>query len=417
MAVSRREFIRGGVSAFTIGFAAPAFLSDLARAQGARARNLVIVYLGGGNDALNTVVPYTDSFYFSRRPNIAVPAGQVLQIGSDSSGKPLGLHPRLTGLRDLFNSGRLAIVQRTGYLNSSRSHFQGKDIWDTANPSLTDSEGWLGRYLETVPLDPLSGWSATQELPRALLSRDVSVPAIPNAAGYAFSSFNAAEAANERAAATRIASHLPADRPHLSFVNTSAQAAFATIDRVASAAAYTGTVTYPNNGFALALRTVAEALVRGLGTRVFWVQTGGYDTHAGQGNAGAGAYANLMGTFGDGVAAFAEDLRRRGPWNDTLILQFSEFGRRVFENGSQGTDHGAAAVMMAAGGLVRGGMYGTAPSLDPNPANPTLENNGGDVRFETDFRSVYARVLDNWLGANSSAILGGDFRAGAPAIV
>ncbi len=417
MGVSRREFIRGGVSAFTIGFAAPAFLSDLARAQGASARNLVIVYLGGGNDALNTVVPYTDPFYFSRRPNIAVPAGQVLQIGSDSNGRPLGLHPRLTGLRDLFNSGRLAVVQRTGYLNSSRSHFQGKDIWDTANPTLSDSEGWLGRYLETVPLDPLSGWSATQELPRALLSREVSVPAIPNAAGYAFSSFNAAEAANERAAATRIASHLSTDRPHLSFVNTSAQAAFATIDRVASASVYTGAVAYPNNGFALALRTVAEALVRGIGTRVFWVQTGGYDTHAGQGNAGVGAYANLMGTFGDGVAAFAEDLRRRGPWNDTLILQFSEFGRRVFENGSQGTDHGAAAVMMAAGGLVRGGLYGTAPSLDPNPANPTLENNGGDVRFETDFRSVYARVLDNWLGANSAAVLGGDFRNGAPAIV
>ena len=417
MAVSRREFIRGGVSAFTIGFAAPAFLSDLARAQGASARNLVIVYLGGGNDALNTVVPYTDPFYVSRRPNIFVPAGQVLQIGSDSSGKPLGLHPRLTGLRDLYNSGRLAIVQRTGYLNSSRSHFQGKDIWDTANPSLTDSEGWLGRYLETVPLDPLSGWSTTQELPRALMSREVSVPSIPNAASYAFSSFNPAEAVNERATATRIASHMPVDKPHLAFVNTSAQAAFATIDRVASAAVYTGAVTYPNNGFALALRTVAEALVRGIGTRVFWVQTGGFDTHAGQGNAGGGTYANLMGAFGDGVAAFAEDLRRRGPWNDTLILQFSEFGRRVFENGSQGTDHGAAAVMMAAGGLVRGGLYGTAPSLDPNPANPTLENNGGDVRFETDFRSVYARVLDNWLGANSAAILGGDFRSGAPAIV
>jgi len=417
MAVSRREFIRGGVSAFTIGFAAPAFLSDLARAQGASARNLVIVYLGGGNDALNTVVPYTDPFYFSRRPNIAVPAGQVLQIGSDSSGRPLGLHPRLTGLRDLYNSGRLAIVQRTGYLNSSRSHFQGKDIWDTANPTLTDSEGWLGRYLETVPLDPLSGWSTTQELPRALMSREVSVPSIPSAATYAFSSFNPAEAINERATATRIASHLPVDRPHLAFVNTSAQAAFATIDRVSSASVYTGTVAYPNNGFALAMRTVAEALVRGIGTRVFWVQTGGFDTHAGEGNAGGGGYANLMGTFGDGIAAFAEDLRRRGPWNDTLILQFSEFGRRVFENGSQGTDHGAAAVMMAAGGLIRGGLYGTAPSLDPNPANPTLENNGGDVRFETDFRSVYARVLDNWLGANSAAVLGGDFRSGAPAIV
>jgi uncharacterized protein (DUF1501 family) len=417
MPVSRREFIRGGVSAFTVGFAAPAFLSDLARAQGARARNLVIVYLGGGNDALNTVVPYLDPFYYSRRPNISIPAGQVLQIGADSSGKALGLHPRLTGLRDLYNTGRLAIVQRTGYLNSSRSHFQGKDIWDTANPALTESEGWLGRYLETVPLDPLSGWSATQELPRALMSREVSVPSIPNAATYAFSSFNASEAANERAAATRIASHLPAEKPHLAFVNSSAQAAFATIDRVASASVYTGTVAYPNNGFALALRTVAEALVRGIGTRVFWVQTGGYDTHSAQGNQGVGAYANLMGTFGDGLAAFVEDLRRRGPWNDTLVLQFSEFGRRVFENGSQGTDHGAAAVMMATGGLVRGGLYGTAPSLDPNPANPTLENNGGDVRHETDFRSVYARVIDNWLGASSTAILAGDFRNGAPAII
>jgi uncharacterized protein (DUF1501 family) len=417
MAVSRREFIRGGVSAFTVGFAAPAFLSDLAQAQGARARNLVIVYLGGGNDALNTVVPYLDPFYYSRRPNISIPPGQVLQIGADSSGRALGLHPRLGGLRDLYNSGRLAIVQRTGYANSSRSHFQGKDIWDTANPTLTESEGWLGRYLETVPLDPLSGWSTTQELPRALMSREVSVPSIPNAAGYAFSSFNAAEAANERAAATRIASHLPDDKPHLSFVNHSAQAAFATIDRVASASIYTGTVAYQNNGFALALRTVAEALARGIGTRVFWVQVGGFDTHSAQGNQGVGAYANLMGTFGDGVAAFAEDLRRRGPWNDTLVLQFSEFGRRVFENGSQGTDHGAAAVMMAMGGLVRGGIYGTAPSLDPNPANATLENNGGDVHYETDFRSVYATVIDNWLGASSTSILGGDFRNGAPAIV
>lgn len=417
MAVSRREFIRGGVSAFTIGFAAPAFLSDLAQAQGARARNLVVVYLGGGNDALSTLVPYQDPFYYSRRPNIAIPAGQVLQIGADSSGRALGLHPRLGGLRDLFNSGRLAIVQRTGYANSSRSHFQGKDIWDTANPALSTTEGWLGRYLETVPADPLSGWSATQELPRALMSRDVSVPAIPNAGAYSFSSFNAAEAANERATATRMASHVPVSRPHLSFVNQSAQAAFATIDRVVAASVYTGTVAYQNNGFALALRTVAEALVRGVGTRVFWVQTGGYDTHAGQGLLGAGTYGNLMGVFGDGIAAFSEDLRRRGPWNDTLVLQFSEFGRRVFENGSQGTDHGAGAVMMATGGLVRGGIYGTAASLDPNPANQTLENNGGDVRYETDFRSVYARVLDGWLGANSTAILGGDFRTGAPAII
>ena len=124
--VTRREFIRDGVAAFTISFAAPAFLVDIARAQGAVSRNLVIIYLAGGNDALNTLVPYTDPFYYSRRPNIWMPAGQVLQIGSDSSDKPLGLHPRLTGLQTIFNQGHLAIVQRSGYQNSSRSHFQGR---------------------------------------------------------------------------------------------------------------------------------------------------------------------------------------------------------------------------------------------------------------------------------------------------
>ena len=418
MAVTRRDFIRGGVAAFTVSFAAPSFLGDIARAQGARSRSLVVLYLSGGNDALNTVVPYLDPFYYSRRPAISVPAGSVLQIGTDAGGRALGLHPRLGGLREIFNEGRLAIIQRTGYQNSSRSHFQGLDIWGTADPANTASMGWLGRYLETVPADPLSGWSATRELPRALTSREVGVPAIPDARTYSFNSpNNAAEALHERAAATRIASHVAVNRPQVAFVNSSATGALETLDRVAAVSTYTGTVPYQNNGLAIALRTVAGAIVRGTGTRVYWVQTGGFDTHATQGNQGAGNYANLMGTFGDSVRAFYNDLRNQGLLGDTMILQFSEFGRRISENGSQGTDHGAAGVMMAIGGAVRGGLYGTAASLDPSPGNPTLENNGGDVRYETDFRSVYARVLDNWLGANSTAILGGDFRAGAPAIV
>src|SRR5258705_12924447 len=154
---SRREFLRDGVAAFTLSFAAPAFLVDIARAQGAVSRNLVVIYLAGGNDALSTLIPYTDPFYYSRRPAIAVPAGQVLQIGSDSSGKPLGLHPRLTGLQTIFNQGRLAIVQRAGYQNSSRSHFQGTDIWGTAEPDNSSGLGWLGRYLDSIPSDPLAG--------------------------------------------------------------------------------------------------------------------------------------------------------------------------------------------------------------------------------------------------------------------
>jgi uncharacterized protein (DUF1501 family) len=417
MAVSRREFIRGGVAAFTVSFAAPSFLCDVARAQGARARNLVVVYLAGGNDALNTVIPYTDSFYYSRRPGISIPAGQVLQIGTDAAGRALGLHPRMGGMRTIFNEGRLAIIQRTGYLNSSRSHFQGSDIWNTADPQSPSSMGWLGRYLETIPLDPLSGWSTQREVPRALMSKSVPVPGIPDPRTYAFASPNPApENGYERLAATRIASHVPVDRPHLAFINSRTTAAFETLDRVNSVADYLGTTAYPNNGFALALRTVAGAIARGIGTRVYWVQTGGFDTHANEGNQGAGAYATLMSTYSDGVAAFYTDLKNQGLLGDTLILQFSEFGRRISENGTGGTDHGAAAVMMAIGGGVRGGIYGTAPDLNPVPGNPTLENSGGDVTFETDFRSVYARVLDGWLGASSTAILGGDFRNG-PAIV
>jgi uncharacterized protein (DUF1501 family) len=415
MKVTRRQFVRGGVAAFTVSYAAPAFLADIARAQGASRRNLVVLYLSGGNDALSTLIPYTDAHYYSRRPTLAVPASSVLQVGSDASGKALGLHPRLTGLRQIFDAGDLAIIQRTGYPNSSRSHFLGTDIWSTANPANSSGTGWLGRYLDALPdpVDPLVGWSTVRELPHSLEGKRVSVPAIPSVAGYAFSSPNSgSEAQYSRATMTAIASHVPVDRPNLAFVNGTSMAALATLDRVASVASYTGTVTYANNGLAQALKAVAGAIARGIGTKVFWVQTGGFDTHAGQGtNQTNGAYANLMGTVGDSLLAFYTDMRNQGLLQDTLVLQFSEFGRRVIENGSQGTDHGAAGVMMAVGGGVNGGLYGTAAGLNPDNADGTLENNGNDVRYETDFRSVYARVLDQWLGTDSVSILGGDYRS------
>ncbi len=412
MKVTRREFVKGGVAAFTVTFGAPAFITELAQAQGPRVRNLVILYLGGGNDALSMLVPYNDPSYYTRRPTIAVPAGTVLQVGTDRSNVALGLHPRLTGLRQIFNQGRLALIQRTGYPNQSRSHFQGTDIWSTANPANSAGLGWLGRYLDTLPspLDPLIGWNTTRDLPRLLLSDHVPVPAIPSPQAYAFNSPNTGvEALAERNAAIRISSHVPVDKPGLAFVYASQTAAMATLDRVATVAAYGPTVTYPNSGFGQAMRAIAGAMSRGIGARVYYVTTGGFDTHAGQ-NPNAGSYFNLMATLNDGLFAFCNDLQNQGLLDDTLVLSFSEFGRRITENGSQGTDHGAASVMMALGGRVNGGLYGTAPSLNPDPANPTLENNAGDVRFETDFRSVYARIIDQWLGANSVGILGGDFR-------
>ena len=420
MKFSRREFIRDGVAAFTVSFAAPAFLSDIALAQGVRSRNLVVLYLSGGNDSLSTVIPYKDPFYYSRRPAIAIPAGQVLQIGTDGSGKTIGLHPRLGGLHTIFNDGRLAVIQRAGYANSSRSHFEGTDIWGTADPTTPNSVGWLGRYLDTLPspVDPLVGWNATRETPRALIAKSVSVPAIADSRTYSLSSPNgAAEAVQERNATLRMSSNPASGRPHLSFVNGTVHGALDTLDRVNSVNSYVSSLTYPNNGLALALRTVAGSIVRGIGTKVYWVQFGGFDTHSAQGNAGGGGYATLMQTIGDSVLAFYTDLRNQGLLNDTLLLQFSEFGRRISENASQGTDHGAAGIMMAMGGGIRGGLYGNAASLDPSASNPTLENGGADVRYEIDFRSVYAKVLDGWLGVNSTSILGADFRANAPAII
>jgi len=412
--MTRREFFKGGVAAFTVGVTAPAFLSDLARAQGAATRNLVVLDLTGGNDGLSTLVPYTDTFYYSRRPTLAVPAGNVLQVGSDSSGKPLGLHPKLTGLLDVFNQGRLAIVQRAGYENSSRSHFSGSDIWSTANPPNTQGSGWVGRYLSTLkgPLDPLVAWTATPDTPHALQANGIAVASVPSVAGYSFSSPNSGnEAALERSAASSIASHVPVDQPHVAFVSSTVQAAMATIDRVASVATYKPSVTYPNNGFGQALQAVAGAMSKGLGTKVFFVTTGGFDTHASQDTTGDnGAYVRLMATLDGGLKAFFDDLKSTGLLSDTLLVTFSEFGRRISENGSKGTDHGAASPMLVLGGLVRGGLYGTAASLNPDPANPTLENSGGDVHFETDFRSIYAKIIDNWLGGDSVGVLGGNFR-------
>jgi len=413
MKVTRRQFVKGGVAAFTVTFAAPEFLSDLAQAQGAHTRNFVVLYLSGGNDALSMLVPYNDPFYYNRRPTLAVPAGQVLQIGTDASRVSLGLHPRLTGLKQIFDQGRLALVQRTGYENQSRSHFLGTDIWSTADPTNPQALGWVGRYLDSLPspVDALVGWNTTSTLPHVLQAR-TAVPAIANPAGYAFASPNAgAEATAERNAAVRIASHVPVDRPELAFVYGSTQAALGTLDRVATVAQYAPSVAYPNTGFGQALRPVAGAMNRGIGTRVFYVTTGGFDTDSGQAVNGAnGAYFNLMATLNDGLIAFYNDLKNQGMLEDTLVLSFSEFGRPISDNGSQGTDHGSASVMLAMGGRINGGVYGTAANLNTDPANPTLENAAGDIRYETDFRSVYARVIDNWLGGDSTRLLNGNFR-------
>jgi uncharacterized protein (DUF1501 family) len=411
MKVTRREFVKGGLATFTFGFVAPALLTEMAHAQGALDRNLVVVYLDGGIDGLSVVIPYKDPFYYSRRPTLSIPEASVLPIGADAAGTPLGLHPRLTGLKDLYTRGKLAIVQRAGYPNASRSHFTGTDIWSTADPGGDIRFGWLGRYLDSLGrLDPLYAWNTTRTLPRTLLAPIYQTPSIPSLPAYNYTpAVRGADGALERSFAQRICSHVPVNRPHVAFVQKTMAEALGTVDRVQTVGSYAPSVTYPNTPFGNALRMVAGAMAKNVGTKLFFVRTGGFDTHAQQ-QTREGNFFDLVAIVDDGLKAFYQDLTNQGLINNTLILQFSEFGRRINENASQGTDHGAGNNMLLLGGTVRGGLYGTAANLNPSPDNPTLESNGGDIRHETDFRAVYAAVADQWLKADSTTLLGANYR-------
>jgi uncharacterized protein (DUF1501 family) len=412
MKVTRRQFVKGGVTAFTVGFVAPALLTEMARAQGVTNRTLVVVDLDGGIDGLSVLIPYQDSYYYSSRPTLSIPASDVLQIGADSANRSLGFHPQFKGWKSLYDQGKLAIVQRAGYANSSRSHFTGFDIYSTADPNNPVTFGWLGRYLDSLkpPLDPLYAWNATPRTPRMLLAPIYKTPSIPAISQYNYRTVNGgAEGTLEKSTATQIASHVPVNRPHIAFVQSSMATALTTVDRVQSVGQYAPSVIYPRTGFGSALQMVAGAIVKNIGTKIFFVRLGGFDTHASQ-QTRSGYFFNLVTTLDEGLTAFYNDLSRQGAINDTLIMTFSEFGRRIKQNSSDGSDHGAGNNMFLLGGAVKGGIYGTAADLNPYGGNPTLESNGGDIRYETDFRSVYAAVADNWLQTDSVALLNGNFR-------
>lgn len=415
MELTRRDFVKGGFAAFTLGFVAPALLTEMASAQGVASRNTIILDLDGGMDGLGMLAPYTDPFYYSRRPTISIPAADVFQIGKDTAGNALGLHPRLVGLKSIFDQGKLAILQRVGYANGSRSHFTGLDIWEAADSTAQMRYGWLGRYMDSLapPLDPLYAWTTTSVTPRTLLApinRAVTIPAVSS---YTYRTYNSSgtEFDLEKGAAVKIASHVPVNRPHLTLVQRTVADALATVDRVQRVGTYTPStgVTYPNNGFGNALKMIAGAIVQQAGAKLFYVRLGGFDTHARQGTNG-GPFYNLMATLDDGLRAIYQDLQNRSVINDTLIMTISEFGRRVGENGGLGSDHGAANPMLILGGSVKGGIYGSAASLNPVASNTTLEASGGDVRPETDFRTMYAAIADQWLRTDSVALLQGNWR-------
>ena len=398
----RRAFLSSSLGASTLvslGLDVPRlFVRTAAAAEAAQGeRVLVVLQLSGGNDGLNTVVPYADPLYGKNRIALNVGVDQVHRLDRE-----VGLHPAMRSFAKLLEAGRLAVVQGVGYPNPDRSHFSSMDIWHTARHDLAQQrEGWLGRYVERYESARGAGSDAAAlhlgggVLPLALVGRSTAVPSIDAVERFRLRGTPAEVDARHRM--QRMKRSNPSDM--LAFLQRTTVAAVDSSRRVQEALASKPTAAaYPDRTLAKKLQTIAQMIDAGLRTRIYYVSLDGFDTHANQKQ----THAALLGELSDSVAAFVHDLDERGHLDRTCVLMFSEFGRRVKENASLGTDHGAAGPVFLAGGGVKAGVVGTHPSLD------ALDREG-DLKFHTDFRSIYATLLDGRLGASSRDVLQADF--------
>ncbi len=411
MKLSRRAMIKDGLLVVSAGMVMPAIFSRgiaSARAQSidgshiaqaASDRTLIVVQMAGGNDGLNTVVPFTDSLYHKLRPTIGIADANVLPLDSR-----VGLHPNLAPLKQLWDAGHMAVVEGVGYPNQSLSHFQAMDIWQTLDLSGNGSEGWLGKLVSGwVDQDghPFKAMDIGVQTAQALSSISAQVPTLSSVNTYRIYP-DPADTDNGNArlkALINLYNAYPKTSPYAALLDATALSAQEGSSQLhAAEASYHTTVTYPTGPFAAGLKVLAEAIVQGLGLRVGYVTLGGFDTHANQ----QATHDVLMKTLADGLAAFYSDLEQHGKADNVVIMTWSEFGRRVEENGSLGTDHGTAAPMFVLGNPITKGVFGEPPSLS------SLDTNG-NLKYSVDFRTVYATVLDRWLGASSHDVLGGSY--------
>ncbi len=406
---TRRDFLR---SSSLLGFGAtvPAFLGRTAFAApnadkaGAKDTVLVVVQLTGGNDGLNTVVPFTNADYYKLRPNIAVAKDQVKKLTDD-----VGLHPSMSALAKLYtDDGAVCVVQGVGYPNPNQSHFRSMDVWHAASTAETLTEGWLGHALKKqgVPAFHLAGGNEVS--PLALAGAPVRVPSITSLDDFKLKTagVTGADNAAQKGVITSVANPTnapPTSTPNLlDFVSRTQTSTYASSEKLAGIGkSFTPKVPYPTSALGTKLKLAAQLIDAGIGARLFYVSIDGFDTHAGQGGA-TGAHANLLTQVSDAISAFYRDLAGRGHKDRLCVMTFSEFGRRAYENGSKGTDHGAGAPMFLVGGNVKAGIVGKHPSLTG------LKE--GNLVHGTDFRQVYAAVLEKWLGVDSKPIVGDGFK-------
>lgn len=434
---SRRLFMSRGMQLLSVAGTLPVFLDYGARCLAADFaanptgagrpddRVLVVVQLAGGNDGLNTVVPLGNDDYYNARPRLAVAKNAALKLTDE-----WGLHPAASGFKKLYDAGDLAIVHAVGYPNANRSHFRATDIWTTAEPERLGTTGWLGRYCDASCAGADPGQARKEIDPALTIAFDSEPPAALQGAKYMPLTFGGGNRLNAPAGGRPMRSPAgsgmgsetaaklngadpagPMNAPHPSAASRpSAEHAAQFIQRTAlNARIYTDKIrqasasiqnkaVYPQSPLSNDLKLVAQLIASGMPTRVYYVKLGGFDTHANQ----LQTHAALLTQLTSGIAAFVDDLKQLGHLDRTTLMTFSEFGRRVKDNGS-GTDHGEAAPLFLTGGRIKPGFHGAFPGLAP------AQLSRGDVAFTTDFRRVYATLLQGWLGADDVKILGRKF--------
>lgn len=381
---TRRDFLKLSALALAATSGMPGFLARAA-AQAGGDRTLVVVQLTGGNDGLNTLIPYSNGAYYAARPNIAIPKKDVLTLTPD-----LGMHPALKPLMTLWDSGDLAWMENVGYPNPNRSHFASMAIWHTADPTQARRDGWIGRLAAQIG-DPFCASNIGAATPRALRAETFSLPSIAEVDTYQVK----LPSGLEGAFGTMLGAPRQGEAAYLA--RATGQMLKNTARVQANVKKYRDGATYPEGKFADGLRDMARLIAAGVGQRVLYVSLGGFDTHAGQ----RAEQDELLATLAGGLSAFHADLERQGLADKVIVMGFSEFGRRVAENGSAGTDHGKGSVMFALGKGVKGGVHGSSPDLE--------DLSDGDIKYKQDFRGVYAAALTGWLGLPAREILGGDF--------
>ncbi|MGE3911438.1 MAG: DUF1501 domain-containing protein [Chloroflexota bacterium] len=412
--LSRRSFLTKGATLVAAGMAVPSFIAETARlfdsgvqfvptAHAAGRKILVIVQLAGGNDGLNTLIPMNNAAYTAARPNIAIPTAQVLSLNGS-----VGLHPSMTRLKSRYDQGQMAVVQGVSYPNPNRSHFRGTDIWESAVPTRLESKGWMGRYLEACGCgrpDHLEAMTVgSSQTAGAFWTEMALVPAVASISSFRYTSVNSGSSnsavaqRNAEIATLRNALAQSEGTAQGELLRQSILTALTDADILSAAAAsYSPKGSYPANTFGNSMKLIAQLVAADVGTSIFYVSLGGFDTHSGQ----LATHANLLTTLDQAIEGFLYDMESVNRLGDVTLMTFSEFGRRVAQNGSSGTDHGVAAPMFVVGGGVAGGLHGTYPSLS--------DLTSGDLKMSVDFRSVYQAVLEKWLNIPSGSILEGSY--------